>query len=64
MNDLKKELSLSQKGVKPLKKRGMNILKILILVFLPQTLDELVNLMEFKSKNSFREDYVKTSDDF
>jgi ATP-dependent DNA helicase RecG len=57
--DFKKELSFEQKGVKFLKKRGKNILGTLIYVLSAATLDELSDFMEFKSKNSFRDNYIK-----
>jgi ATP-dependent DNA helicase RecG len=59
IEDLKKELSIEQKGVILLKKRGRNILKSLIYLLEPCTIDELATLMEFNSKNSYRDDYIK-----
>ena len=57
--DFKKESTFEEKGVKLLKKRGKNIIKVLVYVLDPLTLDELSELMEFKSKSSFRDDYLK-----
>ena len=59
IEDLKKELRIEQKGVKLMKKRGMNIIKALIFLLVPCTIDELVSLMEFSSRNSYRDDYIK-----
>jgi ATP-dependent DNA helicase RecG len=56
---LKKESTLPQKGVKLFKKRGQNILKTLVLLLLPMSLDNLVEILGFNSKNSYRDDYIK-----
>ncbi len=57
--DFKKESTFEEKGVKLLKKRGKNVIKVLVYALDPLTLDELSELMEFKSKSSFRDDYLK-----
>ncbi len=54
IEDLKKELSNRQKGVKLLKNRGKNILKVQ-----PLTMEVLMEKMEFRSRSSFRDDYIK-----
>ncbi|MEA3478181.1 MAG: hypothetical protein U9R60_08385, partial [Bacteroidota bacterium] len=59
IEDLKKELSIGQKGVKLLKNRGRNILKILMNLVQPLTMEELMEKMEFRSRSSFRDDYIK-----
>lgn len=59
IEDIKKELSIEQKGVKLLKKRSKNILKTLLYLLIPTTIDDLVAFMEFNSKNSYRDDYIK-----
>jgi ATP-dependent DNA helicase RecG len=59
IDDFKKEGTYEQKGVKLLKKRDKNILGTLIYSISPSTLDELSDFMKFKSKNSFRDDYIK-----
>ncbi|HNW88507.1 MAG TPA: putative DNA binding domain-containing protein [Bacteroidales bacterium] len=59
IEELKKELSIEQKGVKLMKKRGLNILKTLLFLLVPCTIDELATYMEFRSKNSYRDDYIK-----
>lgn len=59
IKDFKKELSIEQKGVKLMKKRGKNIIKSLIYLLEPCTIDELATYMEFNSKNSYRDDYIK-----
>jgi ATP-dependent DNA helicase RecG len=59
IEDLKKELSIGQKGVKLLKNRGKNILKILMNLVQPLTMEVLMEKMEFRSRSSFRDDYIK-----
>ncbi len=59
LEDLKKELSKEQKEVKLLKNRARNIIRILVGLLMPMSMDELIEFMEFKSKSSFRDDYIK-----
>ena len=48
-----------KKGVKLLKNRGKNILKILMNLVQPLTMEVLMEKMEFRSRSSFRDDYIK-----
>lgn len=59
IEDLKKEGSLTEKGGKLLKKRGKVILQVLIALLQPMSLDDLVSFMGYRSKERFREDYIK-----
>jgi ATP-dependent DNA helicase RecG len=59
IEDLKMELSIEEKGVKLLKGRGKNILKILLYLLIPQSMEELMVNMQFSSRGSFRDDYIK-----
>ncbi|MCD4664139.1 MAG: hypothetical protein K8R68_02640, partial [Bacteroidales bacterium] len=59
MEDLGMELSIEEKGVKLLKNRGKNILKILLFLLIPQSMEKLMEKMQFSSRGSFRDDYIK-----
>jgi ATP-dependent DNA helicase RecG len=56
---LKKVGSWKEKSGELLKKRGRIILSILILTLEPARLEELAAILEYKSKERFRDDYVK-----
>ncbi|MDZ7742211.1 MAG: hypothetical protein U5Q03_10770 [Bacteroidota bacterium] len=59
IEDLEKELSIKEKGVKLLKNRGKNILKILMFLLEPKSMGKLMEKMQFSSRSSLRDDYVK-----
>lgn len=58
-NDLELESSIEEKGVKLFKNRGKNILKILLFLLKPQSMERLMQDMQFSSRGSFRDDYIK-----
>ena len=59
IEDFKKEGSLTEKGGRLLKKRGKVILQVLIALLQPMSLDDLISFMGYRSKERFREDYIK-----
>ncbi len=56
---LKQAGSWKEKSGELLKKRGRIILNTLLLTLLPATLEELANTLKYKSKERYRDDYVK-----
>lgn len=56
---LKNVGSWEEKSEELLKKRGRVILSTLLLTLSPTTLEELANILEYKSKERYRDDYVK-----
>ncbi len=59
IDDLKKVGSWEEKSEELLKKRGRVLLSTLILTILPISLEELTTLLGYKSKERYRDDYVK-----
>jgi len=57
---LKNAGSWEEKSGELLKKRGRVILSTLLLTLLPTTLEELANILEYRSKERYRDDYVKS----
>jgi len=57
-DDFQKGSSWSEKGVKLFSKRSLNILKIMVRVLTPATIDELMEFMEFGSRDKLRELYL------
>ena len=57
--DLEMESSMEKKGVKLLKNRGKNILRILLFLMEPISMEKLMEKMQFSSRSSLRDDYVK-----
>jgi len=57
-SEFKKGSSWAEKGVKLLKKRSMNILKLLIFTLIPAKIDELKINMDFGSRDKLRELYL------
>jgi ATP-dependent DNA helicase RecG len=58
IEDLKKVKSWSEKSKELLKKRSRVILAALLLSLMPTTLDDMVSILGYKNKDSFRRDYV------
>ena len=56
--DVFKGPSLTEKGTKLLGKRFMNLMKILTMTVTPITLENLMTIMDYKNKKSFRELYL------
>lgn len=50
---------MEEKGVKLLKNRGKNILRILLFLMEPISMEKLMEKMQFSSRSSLRDDYVK-----
>lgn len=59
INDLKKVGSWEEKSGELLKKRGRVLLGTLLLTILPISLEELATVLGYKSKERYRDDYVK-----
>ena len=51
--------SWAEKSGELLKKRGRVILSTLLLTLLPTALEELANILGYRSKERYRDDYVK-----
>jgi ATP-dependent DNA helicase RecG len=59
LEDLKKVGTWDEKSEELLKKRGRVLLSTLLLTILPISLEELVLLLGYKSKERYRDDYIK-----
>ncbi len=59
LQELKKVGSWVEKSGELLKRRGRVVLGTLLLTLLPITLDELARVLEYTSKERYRDDYVK-----
>lgn len=59
LEDLKKVGTWEEKSEELLKKRGRVLLSTLLLTILPIPLEELVLLLGYKSKERYRDDYIK-----
>ena len=59
LEQLKKAGSWEEKSAELLKKRGRTILSTLLLTLEPVRLEELATTLGYKSKERFRDDYVK-----
>jgi len=59
LEDLKKVGTWEEKSEELLKKRGRILLSTLLLTILPISLEELATLQGYKSKERYRDDYVK-----
>jgi ATP-dependent DNA helicase RecG len=58
LDDFKKGSSWSEKGVKLFSKRSLNILKILVRLLVSVTIDELLEFLQFGSRDKLRELYL------
>jgi predicted transcriptional regulator len=59
MEELKKVGSWSKKSGKLLKKRARVLLSTLLLTLTPVSIDDLTNILCYRSKERFRDDYIK-----
>lgn len=59
LNELKKARSWEEKSGELLKKRGKVLLGTLLLTLLPVSLEELASILGYRSKERYRDDYVK-----
>ncbi|MCD4663946.1 MAG: hypothetical protein K8R68_01670 [Bacteroidales bacterium] len=59
IDEIKKVGSWEKKSGELLKKRGRTILSTLLLTLEPVSLEELANTLGYKSKERYRDDYVK-----
>lgn len=57
-DEFKKESSWSEKGVNLLSKKLVNLIKLMVISIIPSSMDELLMLMEFKSRDKLRELYL------
>ena len=59
VSELKKVGSWKEKSSKLLKKRARVLLATLVLCLIPATLDQLAETLGYKSKDRYRDDYIK-----
>lgn len=60
VDELQKEGSWTEKSGKLLKKRARILLSVLLLTLIPMSLEELAGKLGFRSKERFRNDYIKS----
>lgn len=57
--DLKKVWSWQEKSVELIKGRNKTLIATLLLAITPSTVDDITDILGYKSKPRFREDYLK-----